>query len=161
SVLKDAAAIVAQEVKAPEGHYLVWEGEFENQQRAMARLSVIVPVALLFVFALLYGALGSARSALIVMLLVPFALTGGAFALRLAGIPLSVSAAVGFIALLGQVSLAGLLVMSAIEGRRRAGAPTLPAIVEGAGERLRALLMATLLAVLGLAPMALSTGVGS
>ncbi|HSR98493.1 MAG TPA: CusA/CzcA family heavy metal efflux RND transporter, partial [Kofleriaceae bacterium] len=163
SVIQEAQALVGPDAKVrpPDGHYFVWGGEFENQQRAMARLRIVVPVALLVVVVLLYSALGSARSALAVILTAPFALTGGVFALLLAGIPLSVSAAVGFIALLGQVSLAGLLVVSAIESRRTAGMPLGDAIVEGPTSRFRALVMAAMLAILGLLPMALSHAVGS
>jgi cobalt-zinc-cadmium resistance protein CzcA len=127
----------------------------------MARLRVVVPVALLIVLILLYSALGSARCALAVISTAPFAMTGGAFGLYAAGIPLSVSAAVGFIALLGQVSLAGLLVVSSIEARRLDGEPLAEAIVAGPVARFRALLMAALLAILGLMPMALSHAVGS
>jgi cobalt-zinc-cadmium resistance protein CzcA len=161
SVIAEAQKLVADKVKPPDGHYFVWGGEFENQQRAMARLRVVVPVALLVVLVLLYSALGSARSALAVILTAPFALTGGVFALLLADIPLSVSAAVGFIALLGQVSLAGLLVVSAIENRRRDGRSLADALVEGPVARFRALLMAASLAILGLLPMAVSRAVGS
>jgi cobalt-zinc-cadmium resistance protein CzcA len=163
SVITEAQALVGPgaKVRPPDGHYFVWGGEFENQQRAMARLRVVVPVALLVVLVLLYSALGSARSALAVLFTAPFALTGGVFALLLAGIPLSVSAAVGFIALLGQVSLAGLLVVSAIETRRTAGAALGDALIDGPTARFRALMMAAMLAILGLAPMALSHAVGS
>jgi cobalt-zinc-cadmium resistance protein CzcA len=161
SVITEAQAVVNSEVKPPDGHYFVWGGEFENQQRAMARLKVVVPVALLIVLVLLYSALGSARCALCVIATAPFAMTGGAFGLYAAGIPLSVSAAVGFIALLGQISLAGLLVVSAIEARRREGMPLAEAIIAGPVARFRALLMAALLAILGLTPMALSHAVGS
>ena len=163
SVITEAQAIVgpAAKVRPPDGHYFVWGGEFENQQRAMARLRVVVPIALVVVLVLLYSALGSARSAIAVIVTAPFALTGGVFALLIAGIPLSVSAAVGFIALLGQVSLAGLLVVSAIESRRTEGAALGDAIVDGPTSRFRALLMAAMLAILGLLPMALSHAVGS
>jgi cobalt-zinc-cadmium resistance protein CzcA len=161
SVVKDAIAAVEAKVKAPDGHYFVWAGEFENQQRAIARLKIVVPLALLTVLGLLYAAMNSGRSALVVLMTVPFALTGGAFALLIAGIPLSVSAAIGFIALIGQVSLMGLLVLSAAEARRRAGEELVPALIEGAAERLRAVIMASLLAFVGLLPMAVSTGVGS
>jgi heavy metal efflux system protein len=163
SVIAEAQAIVGPTatVRPPDGHYFVWGGEFENQQRAMARLRLVVPFALLVVLVLLYSALGSARSALAVICTAPFALTGGVFALLIAGIPLSVSAAVGFIALLGQVSLAGLLVVSAIEQRRNEGIALGEAIVEGPVSRFRALVMAALLAILGLTPMALSHAVGS
>jgi len=127
----------------------------------VARLRLVVPVAILFVLGLLYGAMNSGRSALAVLLTVPFALTGGAFALLAAGVAMSVSAAVGFIALLGQVSLMGVLVLSAAEARRRNGEALQPALIEGAAERLRPVLMASLLALVGLLPMALSSGVGS
>jgi cobalt-zinc-cadmium resistance protein CzcA len=161
SVVRDAMAAVAQKIKVPEGDFFVWGGEFENQQRAMARLRVIVPVAILIVLGLLYSALNSGRAAMVILAATPFAMTGGVFALHLAHIPLSVSATIGFIALLGQVSLMGLLVLSAAEQRQRTGEELLEAILAGAAERLRAVLLASLLAMLGLLPMALSTGIGS
>ena len=161
SVVDESIATVEKDVTVPEGTYLVWGGEFENQQRAMARLKVIVPVALALVFMLLYGALGSGRAATTVLLSAPFGLTGGLFGLYFTGIALSVSAAVGFIALLGQVSLAGLLVISAIDDERKAGVPLEAAIAAGASKRFRALLMTALLAMLGLLPMAVSEAVGS
>jgi heavy metal efflux system protein len=161
SVISEAMAVVDEQVTLPPDHYFVWGGEFENQQRAMERLKVIVPIALLIVLALLYSSLGSARSAITILLMAPFAITGGIFALKLAGVVLSVSAAVGFIALLGQVALAGLLVLTAIENRRRAGEGLSAAIVTGASERLRAVIMLALLASLGLLPMGVSTAVGS
>jgi len=161
SAVKEAMAAVARSVPPPEGYYFVWGGEFENQQRALARLKLVVPVAILMVLGLLYGAMNSGRSALAVLLTVPLALTGGAFALLAAGVAMSVSAAVGFIALLGQVSLMGVLVLSAAEARRRDGEALQPALIEGAAERLRPVLMASLLALVGLLPMALSSGVGS
>jgi cobalt-zinc-cadmium resistance protein CzcA len=161
SAVRDAIAAVKAKVKPPENHYFAWGGEFENQQRASKRLRLVVPVAVLLVLGLLYGATKSGRSSLAILSTVPFALTGGAFALLVAGIPVSVSATIGFIALLGQVSLMGLLVLSATESRRRAGESLEPALLEGATERLRAVIMASLLAMLGLLPMATSTGVGS
>jgi cobalt-zinc-cadmium resistance protein CzcA len=161
SVVDEAIAAVESEVTVPDGQYLVWGGEFENQQRAMGRLQVIVPVALLLVLMLLYGALGSGRSAMTVLLSAPFAMTGGLFGLLFSGVALSVSAAVGFIALLGQVSLAGLLVISAIDDERRNGVAIDAAILAGATTRFRALLMTALLAMLGLLPMAVSDAVGS
>jgi len=161
SVVKDAMAAVGREVPAPAGDYFAWGGEFENQARAMARLGVIVPLSFVVVFALLYAALQSARSAAAVLLTAPFAMTGGVFGLRLCGIPLSVSAAVGFIALLGQVTLAALLVISAVEAARRDGADFADAILAGATGRFRAVLMTASLAILGLLPMAVSQAVGS
>lgn len=161
SVVREATAVVEDKVKPPEGHYFVWGGEFENQARAAQRLKLVVPIALLLVLGLLYAAMGSASSALVILSTVPFALTGGAFALLITGVPLSVSAAIGFIALLGQVSLMGVLVVSAADARRLAGEALMPALLEGASERLRPVLMASLLGLLGLLPMALSSGVGS
>jgi cobalt-zinc-cadmium resistance protein CzcA len=161
SVVADAIAAVSAGIKVPEGYYFAWGGEFENQQRAVRRLQIIVPIALAAVLALLYTAIQSGRAAAAILLAAPFALTGGVFGLWAGGMPISVSAIVGFIALLGQVSLLGLLVVSAIEARRREGAALLAAVVEGSVEKLRAVLMAALLALFGLLPMALSTGVGS
>jgi cobalt-zinc-cadmium resistance protein CzcA len=161
SVIKDAMAAVRGEVTVPDGYFLKWGGEFENQQRALARLAVIVPISLMMVFALLYSALGSVRSAGTVLFTAPFAMTGGVFALALTGIPLSVSAAVGFIALLGQVCLASLLVVSAVDERRRNGEELVPALLAGAASRFRAVLLTALLAMLGLMPAAASAGVGS
>ncbi|WP_020482813.1 efflux RND transporter permease subunit [Methylomonas sp. MK1] len=161
SVVHDAMDAVEGKIELPDGHFLVWGGEFENQQRAMARLGVVVPIAVLIVLGLLYGALQSARSALAILLCAPFAMTGGLFVLLLSGIPLSVSAAIGFIALLGQVSLMGLLVLSATEERRHQGMSVMDAILNGATDRLRPVLMASMLALLGLLPMAVSTGIGS
>jgi cobalt-zinc-cadmium resistance protein CzcA len=161
SVVHEAIALVDDKVKIPEGHFIVWGGEFENQQRAMARLGIVVPIAILIVLGLLYTALQSGRSTAAILIATPFAMTGGIFALFLTGIPLSVSAAIGFIALLGQVCLMGLLVLSATEEMRRNGYELFEAVREGATLRLRAVLMASLLALLGLMPMALSTSIGS
>ncbi len=161
SVVKDAVATIAAKVQAPSGHYFVWGGEFENQERAIRRLKLIVPVAILLVLGLLYAAMGSGRSAGAIIATVPFAITGGVFALLIAHIPLSVSAIIGFIALLGQVSLMGVLVLGASERLRREGRDLKTALAEGASERLRPVLMASLLALFGLLPMAVATGVGS
>jgi cobalt-zinc-cadmium resistance protein CzcA len=161
TVVHEAQSLVESKVKIPENHFLVWGGEFENQQRAMGRLAVIVPIAVLIVLGLLYSALQSARSAIAILFSVPFAMTGGVFVLLMSGIALSVSATIGFIALLGQVSLMGLLVLSATEQNRRNGQDLHDAILNGATDRLRPVLMASLLALLGLLPMAVSTGIGS
>ena len=161
SVVHDSMETVNRQIQVPDGHFVVWGGEFENQQRAMGRLAVVVPIAVLIVFALLYMALQSAASASAILLSTPFAMTGGALVLWVTGIPLSVSAAIGFIALLGQVSLMGLLVLSAADERRRQGIALMPAIRDGAIDRLRPVLMASMLALLGLLPMAMSKGIGS
>ncbi len=161
STVAEAIRVVGATVKPPEGHRFVWGGEFENQQRATARLKLVVPVAVLLVLALLYTAMNSGRTVLAILLTVPFAQSGGAFALLMADVPLSVSAAIGFITLLGQVSLMGLLLLGATETRRRAGEPLDSALIHGCAERLRPVLMASMLAMFGLLPMALATGVGS
>ena len=161
SVVNQAIDVVKHDVQVPEGNYLVWGGEFENQKRALARLAVIVPLSFLVVFVLLYMALGSMASAFSVLVVAPLGMSGGMLGLRLAGIPLSVSAAVGFIALLGQVCLASLLVVSAVDQRRREGDPLNAALANGASRRFRTVLMTALLAILGLMPAAVSSGVGS
>ncbi|MEG0045940.1 MAG: CusA/CzcA family heavy metal efflux RND transporter [Comamonas sp.] len=161
SVVKDTLATFKQNVKLPEGYIAQWGGEWENQQRAAARLKIVIPLSLIVVYALLFGALGQARSASIILLCAPFAMVGGIAALHLAHIELSISAAIGFIALLGQVALAGLLVVSAVEDLRRQGMPLMQALIEGTAERMRSIILVALLALLGLLPMALSTGVGS
>ena len=161
STVTEAIRAVREQVKPPEGHRFVWGGEFENQQRAAARLKLVVPVAVLLVLALLYAAMNSGRTVLAILATVPFAQSGGAFALLIAGVPLSVSAAIGFITLLGQVSLMGLLLLGATEARRLAGEALDSALVEGCAERLRPVLMASMLAMFGLMPMAVATSVGS
>jgi cobalt-zinc-cadmium resistance protein CzcA len=161
STVREAVREVREKVRPPDGHRFVWGGEFENQQRAVARLQLIVPVAVLLVLALLYMAMRSGRTVIAILLTVPFAQSGGAFALFLADVPLSVSAAIGFITLLGQVSLMGLLLLGATEERRRAGQSLEKALVGGCADRLRPVLMASMLAMFGLLPMALATGVGS
>lgn len=161
SVVHDAMAAVNHTVHLPEGYRLAWGGEFENQERAMRRLAIVVPIALAVVLGLLFVALGNARGALTVLLAIPTSLAGGVLALALSGVHLSVSSMIGFIALLGQVALASLLVLGAIDERRKAGVPLLEAAVSGAVLRFRAVLMTALLAVIGLVPMAISTGTGS
>lgn len=161
SVVRDAIAAVRSRVPTPEGCRIEWGGEFENQARAMKRLGVVVPLALVAVFVLLTLALRSLSGATTILLLAPFGLSGGVFALRILGIPLSVSAAVGFIALLGQSSLGGLLVAEAIDEKRAEGLDSTRAVLEGTGQRLRAVVLTTLLAMLGLLPMATSTAIGA
>jgi len=161
SVVQDAIRAVRDGVDVPEGVRLEWSGEFENQQRVMGQMKVVVPVALAVVLGLLGWALGGLRPALVVLVGVPFALTGGLFALAAFGVNLSVSAAVGLIALLGQVALGGLLVVGAIQTRLDDGALRREAAIEGAIDRMRPVLMTALLAMLGLVPMAVGGGVGS
>ena len=148
-------------VQMPPGYYTVWGGEFENQQRAMARLELIVPISILLIFVLLFNAFGSLRNAALIVLNLPLALIGGIVALYVTGIHLSVSAAIGFIALFGQATLNGVVMVSYFNQLRAGGARPVDAAFEGAQVRLRTVLMTTLLAMLGLMPMALSHAIGS
>jgi len=161
SFVDEARARVGKEAPLPAGMGIEWGGEFESKERAMRRLQVVVPVALVITLMLLFKAFDSFSLALLTLLNVPFALIGGVFALRAFGMPLSVAAAVGFIALIGQASLNGVLVVSAIAERHRAGMPVERAITAGCRERLRPVLMTSLLAALGLVPAALSRAIGS
>jgi len=145
----------------PVGYDISWGGEFENQQRAMKRLSLVLPLSLVLTFFLLFASFGTVWDSVLIMLNLPVALIGGLLGLALAGMTLSVSAAVGFIALLGQAVLNGVLVVSAIRTRRDAGQDLWTACIEGARERLRAVLMTALLASLGLLPAAMSHAIGS
>ncbi|HKC42350.1 MAG TPA: CusA/CzcA family heavy metal efflux RND transporter [Burkholderiales bacterium] len=161
SVVADMKARVAEEVRLPEGYTMQWSGEFENQERAMARLSIIVPLSVLVIFLLLFDAFGSFKSALLIVLNIPLALIGGIFALLATGIPLSVSAAIGFIALFGQAVLNGVVMLAYFNQLRAEGFSAYDAVVKGSLTRLRTVLMTGLLAMLGLLPMALSRGIGS
>lgn len=161
SFVNDARAKVAQQAPLPAGISVEWGGEFENKERAMRRLLTVVPVALLITLLLLFKAFDSMGRALVTLLNVPFALMGGVFGLWAFGMPVSVAAAVGFIALIGQASLNGVLVTSAIAERRSQGLDLTEAIAVGCRERLRPVLMTAALAALGLVPAALSRGIGS
>jgi cobalt-zinc-cadmium resistance protein CzcA len=160
SVVADMQAR-ATKIDLPPGYVVTWSGEFENQQRAMKRLAVIVPVSVFLIFVLLFDAFKSVRSALLILMNVPFALIGGIVALLVTGIPLSVSAAIGFIALFGQAVLNGVVMVSYFNQLQEEGASAFDAVKRGALVRLRTVLMTALLAMLGLLPMALSTAIGS
>jgi cobalt-zinc-cadmium resistance protein CzcA len=161
SFVADAQKKVALEAPAPGGIQSEWGGEFENKQRAMARLALVVPVALVITLGLLFNAFRSLGLALLTLANVPFALVGGVLGLVVSGMPVSVAAAVGFIALIGQASLNGVLVLSAIDEARKEGVPRREAIVQGCLARLRPVLMTGALAALGLIPAALSRAMGS
>ena len=161
SVVADMQARVRDKVKLPEGYRISWAGEFENQERAMARLALVVPISVLLIFVLLFNAFNSIKSAVLIILNVPFALIGGIFALLLTDINLSVSAAIGFIALFGQAVLNGVVMVTVFNQLRSAGMAPTQAVLEGSMQRLRTVLMTGLLAMLGLLPMALSTDIGS
>lgn len=161
SFVADAQARVGANVKLPEGYSLTWGGEFENQQRAMKRLAVVIPLSVFLMFLILFEAFGSLRNAFLILANIPFALVGGVVALWAFHVPLSVAAAVGFIALMGQAVLNGVLMVSAFEQLRKEGKPLQEAVSEGARSRLRAVLMTAMLAALGLLPAATSHAIGS
>ena len=145
----------------PTGYWISWGGTFENMQSASKRLQIVVPVALALVMALLFTMFGNLKDGFLVFTGIPFALTGGIVALWLRDIPLSISAAVGFIALSGVAVLNGLVMLSFIRSLREAGQPLVQAIETGALTRLRPVLMTALVASLGFIPMALATGTGA
>ncbi|OGC80302.1 MAG: hypothetical protein A2W07_07715 [candidate division Zixibacteria bacterium RBG_16_43_9] len=145
----------------PAGYYLDWGGTFENQQRANRRLMIIVPVTVLLVFFLLYTTFNSFKHALLVILNLPFAFTGGIVAIWLSGLYLSVPASVGFIALFGVAVLNGLVLISYINQLRQNGLGLQEAILTGCEKRLRPVSMTALVTMLGLVPLVFATGVGS
>ncbi|GGD64942.1 efflux RND transporter permease subunit [Aurantiacibacter arachoides] len=161
SFVEEAQEGVAAEVDLPPASFIEWGGQYQNLQEAQARLAIVVPVCFAVVLLLLYMALGGWVSALAVFSAIPMALAGGVFALALRGMPFSVSAAVGFIALSGVAVLNGLVMMTAIRQRLENGMPLNEAIADGALARLRPVLMTALVASLGFVPMAIATGTGA
>jgi cobalt-zinc-cadmium resistance protein CzcA len=161
SFVAEAEELIQQQIKLPSGYWMKWGGQFENLQSATQRLKVVVPVSLLLVFTLLFVMFGNAKDGLLVFTGIPFALTGGIIALWLRDIPLSISAAVGFIALCGVAVLNGLVMLSFIRNLREEGWRLDPAVREGALTRLRPVLMTALVASLGFVPMAIATGTGA
>ena len=161
SLVSEARQKVDAAVTLPTGYRLEWTGAFENQQRALKRLMVVLPITLAAIFFLLFAAFDSPRLATLILLNVPFAAVGGLFALPLAGLTLSVSALVGFIALFGVSVQNGVLLVERIRDLRRAGRTLLDAITEGALTRFRPVLMTAAMAAFGLLPAALSHAVGA
>ncbi len=161
SFVAEAQQALDQQVKVPTGYWTTWGGTFEQLQSAKKRLEIVVPVALLLVFVLLFAMFGNVKDGLLVFTGIPFALTGGILALWLRGIPLSISAAIGFIALCGVAVLNGLVMISYIRSLREDGMGLDEAINEGALTRLRPVLMTALVASLGFIPMAIATGTGA
>ena len=161
SFITETQQLMRDQLKLPSGYWLGYGGTFEQLQSASRRLMVVVPLTLLLIFGLLYSAFSSVRYALIVFSGVPLALTGGILALTLRGMPLSISAGVGFIALSGVAVLNGVVLMSFIRELREQGMPILDAIREGASQRLRPVLMTALVASLGFIPMAFNLGTGA
>lgn len=161
SFVQEAEERIRSDVKLPAGYWTTWGGQFEQLQSAAKRLQVVVPVALLLVFMLLFMMFNNVRDGLLVFTGIPFALTGGVMALWLRDIPLSISAGVGFIALSGVAVLNGLVMISFIRNLREEGMGLQQAVTEGALQRLRPVLMTALVASLGFVPMALATGTGA
>ncbi|MEL7731033.1 CusA/CzcA family heavy metal efflux RND transporter [Citromicrobium bathyomarinum] len=161
SFVEEAQEGVSAQVDLPPASFIEWGGQYQNLQEAQARLAIVVPICFAVVLLLLYMALGGWVPALAVFSAIPMALAGGVFALVLRGMPFSVSAAVGFIALSGVAVLNGLVMMTAIRQRLESGMPLDEAIADGALARLRPVLMTALVASLGFVPMALATGTGA
>jgi len=161
SVVEEAQDRIAKEVQVPAGYWIEWGGQFENLAAAQKRLAIVVPACFILIFILLFSALRSVRDALLVFSAVPLALTGGLAALWLRGLPLSVSAAVGFIALSGVAVLNSLVMLTFIKQLREQGESKKNAVFLGAMTRLRPVAMTALVASLGFVPMAIATGTGA
>ena len=161
SFVKAAEAAIKQEVKLPAGYWIEWGGAFENQQRALAKLALIVPITIFFIFVLLYTAFNSIKYAALILANVPFATIGGLLALFITGQYLSVPSAIGFIAVFGVAMLNGIVLVSFLNELREKGLSVREAVVQGTALRLRPVLMTASVAILGLVPMLLSSGVGA
>ncbi|RYD61276.1 MAG: efflux RND transporter permease subunit, partial [Verrucomicrobiaceae bacterium] len=159
--VKDANASLAKTVKLPPGYWVEWGGAFENQQRALAKLALIVPITIFFIFVLLYTAFNSLKYAALILANVPFATIGGLIALFITGQYLSVPSAIGFIAVFGVAMLNGIVLVSFLNELRDKGMSVRDAVVQGTALRLRPVLMTASVAILGLVPMLLSSGVGA
>jgi len=159
--VSDANAAIAEQIVLPPGYWIEWGGAFENQQRALARLSVIVPLTIFFIFVLLYTAFNSVRYATLIIANVPFATIGGLIALFISGQYISVPSAIGFIAVFGVAMLNGIVLVSFINQLREQGLSVADAVRQGTEMRLRPVLMTASVAILGLIPMLLSSGVGA
>lgn len=161
SFVQDANAAISAKVKLPAGYWVEWGGAFENQQRAMARLAVIVPLTIGLIFILLYTAFNSVRHATLIIANVPFAIIGGIVGLFTTGQYLSVPSAIGFIAVFGVAMLNGIVLVTFLNDQRKHGLSIRDAVRQGAALRLRPVLMTASVAILGLVPMLISTGVGA
>jgi cobalt-zinc-cadmium resistance protein CzcA len=161
SFVAEAQRTVAREVSLPIGYELTWGGQFQHLQEATSRLAVVVPITLLLILGVLSVIFGAMRPALLIFLNVPLALSGGILALWLRGLPLSISAVIGFIALFGIAVLNGVVLVSHIRQLEAEGLPTDQAVTQGAMDRLRPVLMTALVASLGFLPMALATTMGA
>ncbi len=159
--VEEAQTLVTENVELPAGYRLIWGGEFENQRRAAARLAVVVPIAIISIFGVLFATLRSVRQSLLILANVPFALVGGILALLISGEYLSVPASVGFIALLGIAVLNGLVLVTYFNQLVEEGVAIQDAVFDGAVRRLRPVLMTASIAALGLVPLLFATGPGS
>lgn len=159
--VQEANAAIAQQASLPTGYYSEWGGAFENQQRALKRLALIVPATILLIFVLLYTAFGSLKHAALILANVPFATIGGLLALAVTGQYLSVPSAIGFIAVFGVAMLNGIVLVSFLNGQRGHGLGVREAVLRGTALRLRPVLMTASVAILGLLPILLSSGVGA
>jgi cobalt-zinc-cadmium resistance protein CzcA len=159
--VKDANAAIQRDVKLPAGYWVEWGGAFENQQRALAKLALIVPVTIFFIFVLLYTAFNSVRYAALILANVPFATIGGILALAISRQYLSVPSAIGFIAVFGVAMLNGIVLVSFLNELRESGLSIREAVLRGTALRLRPVMMTASVAILGLVPMLLSRGVGA
>ena len=159
--VRDANMAIAQKIKLPSGYYTQWGGAFENQQRALKRLALIVPATIFFIFILLYTAFNSVKYAALILANVPFATIGGIVALAITGQYLSVPSAIGFIAVFGVAMLNGIVLVSFLNEQRAKGLSVRDAVLRGTALRLRPVLMTASVAILGLVPMLLSSGVGA
>ena len=161
SFVAEAQKAIDAQVKMPPGYYTTWGGQFENLQRASARLLIVVPIALFLIFVLLFTTFNSIKQAILIYTGIPFAIVGGVLFLALRGMPFSISAGVGFIALFGVAVLNGVVMVSYINHLREEGKTVEEAVVQGAEIRLRPVLMTALVASLGFIPMALATSAGA
>jgi heavy metal efflux system protein len=159
--VKEAQEAIKQQVKLPTGYWIQWGGAFENQQRAMTKLAIIVPLTIGLIFVLLYTAFHSLRYATLIIANVPFAAIGGIFSLAIAGQYLSVPAAIGFIAVFGVAMLNGIVLVEFINRLRKEGKSIYEAVLEGTSLRLRPVMMTAMVEIFGLIPFLLATGVGS
>jgi cobalt-zinc-cadmium resistance protein CzcA len=159
--VKDAQARIDAAVKLPPGYVIEWGGQFQNQQRAMRRFAVVVPITIASIFVLLFSAFNSVKQAALIILNIPFALIGGILALVIGQFNMSVSASVGFIALFGVAVLNGVVMVSYFNELRRTGMPVMEAVIRGSVLRLRPVLITASVAALGLIPMLFATGPGS
>jgi cobalt-zinc-cadmium resistance protein CzcA len=161
SFVAEAQEKLDSQVTLPEGYFVTWGGQFENLAKARERLMIVVPIALSLIFVMLFTAFGNVRHAVLVYTGVPLALTGGILGLWIRGMPFSISAGVGFIALSGVAVLNGVVMITFINELAESGKSAIESVIEGSLSRLRPVLMTALVASLGFVPMALNTGVGA